>query len=351
MDLGQTASPLALRPHDVAQLRQWLETSRHIVIIPHTAPDGDAVGSTLGLCGLIRQIAPEASCQVLSPDTIERYLLWIEGSQEVEVWTRDEAQGQALIAQADLLLHLDHNQVHRVRHESYIAALEASPARRVLIDHHLYPDEGFDLVLSYPQLGSTCELVYMLIKAMGYAHHITPQIATTLLSGIITDTGRLMYGCFYPEVFAHFAELLALGADYAHIIDSLSYHNSLSQLRLQGYALHEKLELHPELRTATISLSAEEMTRLGVSKGDTEGLANMPLSVEGIDSACLIREDGDQIKLSMRSVGQVAVNQVAMRGFGGGGHLNAAGGELKGGTLEEAKNTYLREMKALLEGK
>lgn len=349
MNLDKQTSPIEIPLQEVEQLHQWLETSRHIVIIPHTAPDGDALGSTLGLCGIIKQIAPKASCLVLSPDPIERHLLWIEGSNDVVVWTTDELQGEALVREADLLLHLDHNQVSRVRHQRYISAIERCSARRVLVDHHLYPDDGFDLTLSYPQLGSTCELVYMLVKAMGYRELITPRIATTLLSGIITDTGRLMYGCFYPEVFTHFAELLALGANYPYIIDSLSYHNSPSQIRLQGYALHKKLEVYPELRTAVISLSQEEMARLEVSKGDTEGLANLPLSVEGIDSACLIREDGDQIKLSMRSIGLVAVNRVATRGFAGGGHLNAAGGELKGGTLEEAKNIYLREIKALQE--
>lgn len=347
MNLNKQASPIVLPTEEVAQLRQWLETSKHIVIIPHTAPDGDALGSTLGLWGIIKQISPEASCYILSPDPIERYLLWIEGSDQVVVWTADEIRGETLIQEADLLLHLDHNQVSRVRHQRYISAIESSSAKRALIDHHLYPDESFDLTLSYPQLGSTSELIYMLIKAMGYRELVTPRIATTLLSGIITDTGRLMYGCFYPEVFTHFAELLALGADYPYIIDCLSYHNSPSQIRLQGYALHEKLEIYPELRTAIICLSREEMTRLEVNKGDTEGLANLPLSVEGIDSACLIREDGDQVKLSMRSIGQVAVNRVATRGFSGGGHLNAAGGELKGGTLEEAKNIYLREIKAL----
>lgn len=344
MDLDR--SPIALLTKDLEQLRQWIETSKHIVIIPHTAPDGDAVGSTQALCSIIKQIATEASCLVLSPDPIDHYLRWIQGD-DISIWTSNEAQGETLIAQADLLLHLDHNQISRVRHQRYISAIEASSAKRVLIDHHLYPDESFDLTFSYPQIGSTCELVYMIIKAMGWQGYITPAIATTLLTGIITDTGRLMYGCFYPEVFAHFAELLALGADYPHIIDRLSYHNSPSQIRLQGYALHEKLEVYPELRTAIISLSREEMDRLNVTKGDTEGLANLPLSVEGIDSACLIREDGDQIKLSMRSIGQVAINRVAIRGFSGGGHLNAAGGELKGGTLEQAKNIYLREIKAL----
>ncbi len=337
---------------EVGRLSMLLERGRRIVLLPHTAPDGDALGSVLGLLGVLRSAYPEADIRAVSPDAVERYLQWMPCTDQLVVWSSTSNEALDLIASADVLIHLDHNEVTRLRHSGLVEAVKTSRATRIMIDHHLNPEEGFHLVLSRPGVSSTSELVYALAKRMGWTKYLISELATLLLTGIVTDTGRLMYGCFYPEIFAHFSELIAHGADYPYIIDSLSYHGTMSQLRLQGYALYERMEIYPELRTAVISLSAEEMQTLGVSKGDTEGLVNLPLSVEGIEASCFIREDGDQIKLSFRSIGDLAVNEVARRAFGGGGHLNAAGGEYKnsapevyaGERLATAKNIYLREL-------
>lgn len=348
---------LRLTEEEVRQLTTLLEQAHRVVLLPHTAPDGDALGAMLGFLGTLRQIFPKAQIQAIAPDPIERYLAWMPSVTDVVVWSAEPGRAADLIAQADLLIHLDHNEVKRLRHAPLIEAVRASRARRIMIDHHLNPESGFDLVISRPGVSSTSELIYALVSQLGWAHVITPEVATLLLTGIVTDTGRLMYGCFYPEVFAHFGQLLALGADYPYIIDQLSYHGTLSQLRLQGYALHAKLEVFPELRTAVMMLSSEEMRSLGVSKGDTEGLVNLPLSVEGVEASCFIREDVDQVKLSMRSIGDLAVNEIARSGFGGGGHLNAAGAELRISPGSDecpmlmAKNIYLRELKAYLESR
>ena len=153
-----------------------------------------------------------------------------------------------------------------------------------------------------------------------------------------------MYSHLSPELFITTSDLLALGADYPHVIDRLSYHNPEVQIRLQGYVLDQKLELYPELRAACITLTQEELRHFGASKGDTEGLVNIPLTIEGIDCCCFIREDKTQIKLSFRSTGDFPVNRIASEGFGGGGHLNAAGAEHQG-TIEEAKNIYLCQLR------
>ena len=153
-----------------------------------------------------------------------------------------------------------------------------------------------------------------------------------------------MYSHLSPELFVTTSDLLAVGADYPHVIDRLSYHNPEVQIRLQGYVLDQKLELYPELRAACITLTQEELRRFGASKGDTEGLVNIPLTIEGIDCCCFIREDKTQIKLSFRSTGDFPVNRIASEGFGGGGHLNAAGAEHQG-TIEEAKNIYLCQLR------
>lgn len=328
------------KPQELEQLRSLIASKDNIVIFPHTAPDGDALGSTIGLCKVLQSLYPEKSIHIISPDHIERYLLGVRGVEEIVIYPQEPERALALITSAELLLHLDHNQVSRLRYAPLIDAVLANPSPRILIDHHLYPEEGFELSFSYPEMSSTCELVYCLIREMGLREHISPQIATAITTGIITDTGRFMYGCFSPKLYEHFSDLLALGADYAYIIDQLSYHGSLQELKLKGYILHEKLEVLPELGAAIITLSQEEIQSRQITKGDTEGLVNLPLSVEGIDCVCFIREDKTQIKLSLRSIGSLAVNEIAMRAFSGGGHLNAAGGEHQG-TIVSARELFI----------
>ncbi len=334
----------------IQEFKRLLNEGEHIVLLPHTSPDGDALGATGALAEVLRAVYPTKEVFIVSPDDVEDYLSWLPLEDNFISFYQEKERAIKQIKDADLILHLDHNQVKRIRYPELIDAVyDNKQAKRVLIDHHEFPDNDFDLVFSYPELSSTCELTFMLLKALEWdKSFITPQASTLLLSGMVTDTGRFMYACFYPEIFQHLSELLALGADYPMIIDRLSYHNKEAQLRLQGYMLNEKMELYPELGTAILTLSQAEMQERGLSKGDTEGLVNLPLTIDGINSCCFIREDKSQIKLSLRSVGDFPVNQLAMRAFGGGGHINAAGGEFRG-SIDEAKNIYLYELKALLE--
>ena len=332
---------------ELSALRSLILDHHKIVIFPHTAPDGDALGCTLAWSGILRQVHPSASVYVISPDVVEDYLSWLPHLDELQIYSTDPKHCLQLISEADLIFHLDHNQCSRLRHPDLVMATQASQAARVLIDHHLDPEPGCDLVFSYPEASATCELIHSIICAFGWREYITPELATLLLTGLITDTGRFMYSHLSPHLFRTTSDLLELKADYPCIIDRLSYHNPERQIRLQGYVLDQKLELFPELRAACITLSQEELQRFGASKGDTETLVNIPLSIEGIDCSCFIREDKTQIKLSFRSTGDLPVNRLASEGFGGGGHLNAAGAEFQG-SLEEAKNSYLCELKKLI---
>ncbi len=335
----------------VKELKQLLEDRQRIVLLPHTSPDGDALGATGAFAEVLKAVYSQKEIFIVSPDDVDDYLAWLPIDENFVSFYGNKEKAIKLIEEADLILHLDHNQVKRVRYPELIDAVyQNKEAKRVLIDHHEFPDKDFDLIFSYPELSSTCELVFMLLKGLVWEEHISPKTSTLLLSGMVTDTGRFMYACFYPQIFQHLSELLVLGADYPMIIDRLSYHNKEEQLRLQGYMLNNKLELYPELGTAILTLSQAEMQERGISKGDTEGLVNLPLTIKGINSSCFIREDKSQIKLSLRSIGDFPVNELAMRAFGGGGHLNASGGEFQG-SIDEAKNIYLYELKALLEQK
>lgn len=331
---------------ELQALEHLIQECERIVVFPHTAPDGDALGSIIGWSNTLSDKYPEKKITMISPDSLERYLQWIKGVETIIIYPEETEKALETIAEADLLFHLDHNQVSRLRYQPLIDAVRESGAKKVLIDHHLYPETSFNLQFSYPDTSSTCELVYCIIKGLGYTQHISADTATALTTGIITDTGRFMYGCFEPALYTHFSELLALGADYPHIIDRLSYHGTLAELKLKGYILHEKLEIYEGLGAAIISLTQEEMETRQISKGDTEGLVNLPLSVEGIDCVCFIREDKSQIKISLRSIGQFPVNEIASTAFGGGGHLNAAGGEHQG-SISTARELFIDTLKAL----
>lgn len=328
------------------ELKKQSLSAQHIVLFPHTSPDGDALGCILAWANLLKVVNPTAIVQVISPDPVEAYLLWLPDLDQMLTYPEDEALILQHLQEADLLVHLDHNQVSRLRYPALIEAVYASSAYKVLIDHHLDPEALFDLAFSYPEASATCELVYRLAADLGWREYITPATATLLLTGIITDTGRFMYGHLCQELFSTAGDLFALGADYATIIDRLSYHNPEKQLRLQGYVLANKLDIYPDLRAACITLSQEELVQFNATKGDTEGLVNLPLSIEGVECCCFIREDKTQIKLSFRSTGNYPVNRLASDAFGGGGHLNAAGAEYAG-SINEAKNIYLCALERL----
>lgn len=339
---------LPLTEDQINRLHQLLEAANRIVILPHTAPDGDALGSTMGLKRVLANVYPHKAIYIISPDNIESYLQWMQGLEEVVLFPDNEEVAIDLIQEAHLVLHLDHNTASRLKHPRLVNASQNTRAQRILIDHHLDPDNSFDLSFSYTEMSSTCQLVYHLVQALGWTKHIDAIAATNLLTGIITDTGRFMYNCYDPSLFACVSDLLSLGAAYSDIINALSYEGRLQQITLMGYALHKKMELYPHLGTAILTLTQDELQMLGANKGDTEGLVNIPLSVAGITSSCLIREDKSQVKLSLRSIGSIPINLVASRGFSGGGHLNAAGAEYLG-SLEEAKNIYLYELERVLQ--
>lgn len=341
------STSITFSQEDLQILKNYLNDAKRVVVLPHTAPDGDAIGSILAWAYFVETTYEGTQVDIVSPDRVEAYLHGIPGIEHLTIYPDREDEALSLIAGADLICHLDHNQVSRLRYTPLVKAVKKSCAKRILIDHHIAPEAGFDLSFSYPECSSTCELVYLLVKALGYSQTLSGDRATALCFGIVTDTGRFMYSCFSPELYQHFAELLALGADYPYIIDQLSYHGTLRELKLKGYMLHEKLEVYPELGAAVLTLSQKEIQQRGITKGDTEGIVNLPLSIEGVDCVAFIREDKTQVKLSLRSLGAFPINELAMRAFGGGGHLNAAGGEHQG-TIVTARDLFLdtlREMR------
>ncbi|MCQ2082922.1 MAG: bifunctional oligoribonuclease/PAP phosphatase NrnA [Bacteroidaceae bacterium] len=327
---------------DVREFKIWMEWADRFVILTHIGPDGDAIGSSLALCALLRGRGKNAV--VITPDHAPDFLSWLPGFNDIVVYDDDPKTCDDLIYQADVLCGLDFNTVSRI--DRAAASFVYSKARKIMLDHHPFPGTNFDVVISHPELSSASELLFNFICAIGLFKSITTDIATCIYTGIMTDTGGFSYSSSDPNLFVIVSRLLETGVDkdaaYAHVFHSYTQ----SRLRLQGFALNEKMQIFEDCSTALITLSADEMQRYECRKGDTEGLVNMPLQIQGIKMSVFLREDPERklIRLSARSVGAVPCNRFASDFYGGGGHLNAAGAEFKG-TLKQAVKRFMDGLK------
>jgi phosphoesterase RecJ-like protein len=209
----------------------------------------------------------------------------------------------------------------------------------VLIDHHLNPDDCFDVFISFPEASSTCELVFRVFMQMGLLRFLDRQAASCLYVGLLTDTGGFAYSCDNPEFYEVMASVMRRHFDRITLYNKAMNTFSADSLRLQGYAINEKMQLFPEQGASLIVLNKEELERFNYNRGDTETLVNKPLAIPGIYWSVFLREDPDKIKVSCRSQGDFSVNDICSRYFNGGGHMNAAGGEVVG-TVDDAVQIF-----------
>ena len=317
---------------DVAEFRIWMGWADRYVILTHTGPDGDAIGSSLALCRYLQSKGKQAV--VLVPDSAPDFLGWLPGAEDIKVYTDNPDASEDLVYKADVLCCLDFNVVGRIG--KIAASFLYSRAKKFLLDHHPYPG-NFTVTLSHPEASSTSELVFHLICALGDFSIIDKEMAQCIYTGIMTDTGALSYNSNSSNLFNVISLLLDKGIDKDEIYRRVYNNYSESRLRLQGYVLNEKMQVLHDCSTALITLNDMELRRFNSKKGDTEGFVNMPLQINGVLMSAFFREDKEQglIKLSFRSVGNIPCNRFSSEFFNGGGHQNAAGGEFRG-TLDEA---------------
>ncbi len=310
----------------VSDLKRMLEDAHEVVITCHITPDGDAVGSTLALAHLLRLMGKTA--RVVTPDAPPRNLMDLPGAADIMPLSRYEAMLGPLFDRADLICCLDYNDLKRI--DRLAPLVEGAKARKVLIDHHLDPGDFADLVISRPDMSSTCILLYRLICDMGWRRKINRRIGECIYTGMMTDTGNFTYNSCHPYLYEAIAHLVSIGVDKDRIYNEVCNSNTVNRLRLNGYALAEKMQVYPDHRCALIALTRDELNRYQYERGDTEALVNRPLSVPKMVYSTFLREEPDYIKVSMRSRGEFPVNIICAEHFGGGGHLNAAGGEYRG---------------------
>lgn len=319
----------------IKRLAALVDDARRIAITTHLSPDGDAMGSALALARVLGNIGKEA--YVIVPDQPMQQLMTLPGAKDVIVGSRYQAFAASMFAKADLIFCLDFNELRRI--DRLAPYVESAKASKVMIDHHLEPSEFADVTFSYPAMSSTCVLLFRVLCRLELFNLIDKEAAECILAGMMTDTGNFSYNANDPDVYIVEAELVRKGVDKTELYNRMLNQTTENCIRLTSFALLERMEVFHEYGAALICLSRDELNRYHYVKGDTEGLVNRPLAIPGIVYSAFLREEEGYVKVSMRSLGDFPVNQLCKEHFGGGGHLNAAGGEYAG-TLEECASLF-----------
>lgn len=299
-----------------------LQTKGTVVITTHYKPDGDALGSSLALYHALSSLGLQVA--VVVPSDFPSFLNFLPGIKDVVNAKQNPRKASKLLKAASWIFMLDFNQYKRVEQLSKV--LEEAQGTKILIDHHMFPDAIATYGWSDVAACATCELIYLTLIAWGLNHLIDAKVATCIYTGLVTDTGSFRFNNTRPQVHEIVAKLMQTGIAHHKIHEAIYDSWSYNRLKFLGYCLYQKLTIIPEFKTAYIALTAAEIALFNAETGDTEGLVNYGLSIEGIKFACLITEKEGKIKMSFRSKGSIAVNAFAAAHFNGGGHLNAAGG-------------------------
>ena len=326
---------------DIAKVKQWLDEVENVVIVSHVSPDGDAIGSSLGLSHFLTSMNKKT--QVIVPNIFPDFLKWMPDANRIWVYDQNPEKAHEAIQKADLICCLDFNVLSRI--DTMQNSVAVSPAKKMMIDHHLFPGDFCGITISHPHMSSTSELIFRFITELGYTEHLTRDCAECIYTGMMTDTGGFTYNSNDSEIYYIISELLAKGIDKDQIYRNVYHTYSIDRLRLMGYVLYEKMQVYPSFNASLICLDGKEQKKFHTVKGDTEGFVNLPLQIKGVRFSTFLREDVEKkmIKVSLRSVGDFPCNEVASEFFNGGGHKNASGGEFYG-TMEQAVELFKRAL-------
>lgn len=314
-----------------------LATPKRVVITTHQNPDGDAMGSSLGLADVLLQLGHDVA--VITPTDYPEYLQWMPFQEYVTVFEgANKGKAEKLIADAEVICCLDFSALNRIK--GMESGVRESRAVKLLVDHHQQPEDFADFVYWNEQAAATCELIYLMLEKTIGTDKISVAGATCLYAGLVTDTGSFRFSATTPDVHRVAGELIAKGINNSLIHRKLFDTNAIERLRFLGYALNQKLTYLPEYRVVYFSFSQEELTQFHSKNGDTEGVVNYGLSIAGVVMAAIFVEREGMIKISFRSVDEFSVSNFSRDNFDGGGHHNAAGGRSYQ-TLAETVDRFL----------
>ncbi len=320
--------------HPIQDAFPLLQTPKKIFITTHHKPDGDAIGSMLGLC--LYLVKKGHTVVPVSPSELPDFLMWMPGVPAILNYEAESKKCEKALAEADIIFCVDFNDYSRTKHLTQ--QLTAATQPKILIDHHLLPAQVWDYGMSIPEKSSTCEMVYDFINLYGDNSLIDTDIAACLYTGVMTDTGAFRFPITTAAVHEMIADLKHKGLDHSRIHEEIYDSWSLRRMQFLGYVLLEKMEVFPKYNAAVISLSRKDLKLFNVTTGDTEGLVNYPLSIAGIRFATLITERADEVKFSFRSKGDFDVSSFARQYFSGGGHFNASGGRSTASFIDAVTN-------------
>ncbi|MCE2655281.1 MAG: DHH family phosphoesterase [Sediminibacterium sp.] len=320
----------------IEQFYPFLNQPFKAVITAHQKPDGDAMGSTLGLYHFLKQLGHEVT--VISPTNWAQFLDWMPGVDQVIDFEANKNEASEIVAAADYVFCLDFNILHRTKHLEPI--IRDAKALKILIDHHQQPDSpSFAYGISDVKMSSTCEMVYDFIVQSGHSNLINLDIATCLYTGLMTDTGSFRFPSTTASVHKIVAHLKELGLQHAKIHENIYDNSTEGRLKFMGNAFLNRMTVLPEFKTAVMAIPKSDIYKFELKTGDTEGLVNYLLSIEGIKFAAILIDREEERKWSFRSKGNFDVNIFARTHFEGGGHANAAGGR-SSKSLDETFNDF-----------
>ncbi|RDI50471.1 DHH family phosphoesterase [Flavobacterium glaciei] len=313
-----------MKIQDIQAIQLLLSTPKKIAIIPHRGPDGDAMGSTLGLYHFL--LKNNHYPTVISPNEFPDFLAWMPGSETLKIYEKDKENCTKILEEAELIFTLDFNALHRTGEMEHVLAKLEAPF--IMIDHHQKPDDYATFTYSDTSFGSTCEMIYNFILFLGKKEDIDTTIGTCIYTGILTDSGSFRFPKTTGTTHRIVAELIDLGVENTEIPNLLFDNSSFGRLQILGRAL-QNMKVLTAHKTTYTTLTQEELNSFDYIKGDTEGIVNYGLSIKGIVFTAIFIENKEEqiIKISFRSQGDFDVNQFARDHFNGGGHRNAAGGK------------------------
>ncbi len=322
---------------EIKDILKAVDKAEHIVITSHRSPDGDSIGSSLGWYRFLKKIGKNPV--ICHPDSCPQFLTWMLDGDPIETFEADPVEVEAHLMSADLIFCLDYNASGRLGTEMG-DVLDAASAPKIRIDHHPGPSLETSVSMAHPEVCSTSQLVLECILQSEHSDKLDARIGGPLYLGMVTDTGSFRFSSVDARTHELVAELIRCGVNHSEIHEKTFDTNRLEKLKLRGYAIAEKTEIVQPQGVAIISLTKEDLDRFNYQKGDTEGLVNVALSIEGVDVSVFLMEKEGEVKMSFRSLGSIPVNELARIHFNGGGHLNAAGGRSEdslSGTIDQLK--------------
>ncbi|HDQ16147.1 MAG TPA: bifunctional oligoribonuclease/PAP phosphatase NrnA [Bacteroidetes bacterium] len=324
------------------KFKTLIANHKKILLLSHQNPDGDAIGSVLAMYALLKAMKKEV--QMILPDNPPDFLQWIKNADKIIIYHQKKEKALQKIEQSEIIICLDFNALDRLGEMG--KAVRKAAAKKVLIDHHLYPEHSFDLKYSYRNTSSTAELVFDIINN-SYPDSINKTIAEAVYLGIMTDTGSFNHNANNPETFTAVSKIMEYGINPSLIFDKVYNNYSYQRLKMLGYAL-ENTVLLADGKAAYIYLSQETLKKYMSKKGDTEGFVNYPLAIQGVLISAIFIEKPNEIKISLRSKWSIPANIIASEYFQGGGHRNAAGGK-NCDTIENTIKKYEKAVKEIFE--